>query len=198
MASPGSNLTTTRINRLLRPLRNKCNSLAELPSSSAVRAPKATYSSTSKIWAATDRPPLAMLQPTRPGGLRPIADDCLHTLELARRIYAVRDCFKNIIQVSFSSGNKFGIRRDQQSVPSLAEFCSMVIGSTIQDEFDEWSAKCRDDSDYLEDDEVLDMLNGIYEAVPTHYRRYALSTSLVLVSQLNTTPDGLPSHMRYK
>ncbi|KZP34316.1 hypothetical protein FIBSPDRAFT_5414 [Athelia psychrophila] len=187
MASPGSNLTTTRINRLLRPLRNKCNSLAELPSSSAAGAPKATYSSSAKGWSINDRPPLAMLQPARPGGLRPLTEDCMRTMELARRIFAVRDCFKNIIQVSFNAGGKSSIRRDRQSIPSLAEFCSMVIGSTIQDEFDTFSAKGRDDSDFMGEDEVLDIANEIYEAVPTHYRRWT-TVSHALQMILNICP----------
>lgn len=98
----------------------------------------------------------------------------MQSMEVARRIYAVRDCFRNIIQVSFGAGSKSSAVRNQQSIPSLAEFCSMVIGSTIQDEFDAFSAKARDDSDFMGEDEVLDVANGIYEAVPTHYRRCVL------------------------
>lgn len=122
----------------------------------------------------------------------------MRTMELARRIFAVRDCFKNIIQVSFSAGSESAIRRDQQSIPSLAEFCSMVIGSTIQDEFDEFSAKGRDDSDFMGEDEVLDIANGIYEAVPTHYRRCVISTIPFIIRRLTLSAGGRLYLMRYR
>lgn len=122
----------------------------------------------------------------------------MRTMELARRIFAVRDCFKNIIQVSFNAGGKSSIRRDRQSIPSLAEFCSMVIGSTIQDEFDTFSAKGRDDSDFMGEDEVLDIANEIYEAVPTHYRRCVISTIPVLSRRLSLSTGGRRFPMRYR
>lgn len=171
MASPGSNLTTTRINRLLRPLRNKCNSLAAVSSSSAASTSAATYSSNPKAW--STNPPLAVLQPARQGGLRALSEDCMRTLDLSRSIYAVRDCFRNVIEVSFGARSKVSMRKNNDSIPSLGAMCSMIIGTTIQEEHDSFSAKGREEADYMDDEAVLELSNETYEAIPTHYRRCA-------------------------
>src|ERR1700691_1315290 len=124
-------LTTTRINRLLRPLRNKCNTLASVAKLSALTP--TTYSS-SQAWSSHDSPPLTILQPPGNVGIRiHLDDDYMRTVELARRIYPVRDCFRNVVQVTFGTAGTNGSR----GIPSLGEMCSMVIGATIQTEFDE-------------------------------------------------------------
>ncbi|KAF7979892.1 hypothetical protein HWV62_40685 [Athelia sp. TMB] len=94
------------------------------------------------------------------------------------------------------TGTKFTTRRDQQSVPSLAEFCSMIIGSTIQDEFDEWSAKGRDDSDYMEDDEVLDMVN-VNLARESHTLLHKLLSMAISSSPASPSPLSHPAHSSY-
>jgi hypothetical protein len=93
---------------------------------------------------------------------------------LARRIYAVRDCFRNVIQVAFGVDVKQP-GGDAQAIPSLAAMCSMVIGTAIQAQFDfDSAAKTDTHNDYLEEEEVIELTNEIYEAVPLYYRKWVI------------------------
>lgn len=177
MASPANNLATSRINRLLRPLRNKCASLASLPSSSAYAVPS-TYSSKDATWSINDPPPLVMLQPPGGAGVRIHLDEhYMKSLELSRRLYAVRDCFRNLVLTTFGTSARSSRRTGANGVASLAAMCSMVIGEAIQAECTtNTAAKELDDEERMDDEEIMEMTNEIYEAVPVHYRRQVSTT----------------------
>jgi hypothetical protein len=174
MIPPGNGLSTPRINRLLRPLRNKCTALASESSSAPFM--HATYFNNRTGWSRQDSPPLALLQPPGNVGIRVhLDDDYMRTVELARRLYAVRDCFKNVLQVAFGVDAEQPARRSGKDIPTLGAMCSIVIGTTIQVQFDENAvAKAEGDDDYMEEEEVMALANEIYEAVPLHYRRCLL------------------------
>jgi hypothetical protein len=131
------------------------------------------YSNSQGIWSNHEPPPLATLQPPRNVGVRiHLDDDFQKIMEVARKVYAVRDCFRNIVQVAFGVAAKKYHCDDGEGIPTLGAMCSMVIGTSIQAEFDDnIVAKGEDNDGYMEDDEVMELVNDIYEAVPTHYRR---------------------------
>ena len=171
MIPPGDSMSTTRINRLLRPLRNKCTALASEPSSAPFM--HTTYSSNQGGWLSQDSPPLALLQPPGNIGIRiHLDDDYVREMELARRIYAVRDCFKNVLQVAFGLEAEKTAGRDGEGIPTLRAMCSMIIGATIQAQFDQnAAAKTEGDEDYMEEEEVMELANEVYEVIPLHCRR---------------------------
>ena len=154
--------STRRINCLLRPLRNRCTSLASCYTDSGSRSGLfATYSSRTSSVSHTDDsdfPPLSVLQPPMNTGARiHFAKHRIESLEISRKLYAIRDCFQEI--VSKTDGKETaGIRR----VMSLAAICSIVVGENMQCEVNM-------NSDAVEDANIF---NDIYEAVPLHYRRY--------------------------
>jgi hypothetical protein len=172
--SPRDSLSTPHINRLLRPLRNKCTVLA---SSSPNPTQPQTYSNNRSYqtgWSSRYSPPLTPIQPPGNIGIRiHLDDDYIRAAELARRIYAIRDCFRNVVQVSFGVGvGVNGSYRHALRIPSLAAMCAIVIGTTIQAEFDEIvAAKAANYNDHLDSDEVMELAYGMYEAIPPHYRR---------------------------
>jgi len=153
----GAHLTTSRVNRLLRPLRNKCSSLAALPKT----ASRATYSKQPSNWDPDSRPPLTVLCP--PAATKKLTLDrrSADEFELSRRIYAVCDAFKNIAHVAYG-------RPCSQRIPSLAAMCTLVIGGNMPAENSD-SIDSSDDS--TDEHDPLDV-DGIYEAVPPHHRGY--------------------------
>lgn len=65
-----------------------------------------------------------------------------------------------------------GFYKHALRIPSLAAMCAIVIGTTIQAEFDEIvAAKTADYDDHLDSDEVIELAYEMYEAIPAHYRR---------------------------
>lgn len=197
MSSLDSNLTTTRINRLLRPLRNKCASLATLAShSTTLHTAASTYLNQTTGWSDQDAPPLALLRPPSGLGARTHLDEnAIKSLELSRAIYDVRDCFRNLTRAVLGTE---GLRADYSGGISLAAMCSRKIGQTIQAEFnDNLAARVDKHENAMDDDEQMELTIEIYEAVPTHYRKYVpkfvTRSSLTIVG----FPDGQLSQMPY-
>ena len=94
-------------------------------------------------------------------------DNYMKTQELSRRIYAVRDCFRNVVQVSFGTSEKCRSPGGRDGVASLGAMCSMVIGSAIQAEYDSnVPANGGDDDEYMAEEELMEFANEIYEAIP--------------------------------
>ena len=158
MAESGTHLATSRVNRLLRPLRNKCNTLAALQKTPA--ASRVTYSRQPSSWDPASRPPLTILSFL--GGNKKLVLDTRSPdeFELSRRIHAVCDAFKNIAHVAFGQPHS-------ERIPSLAAMCSLVIGRNMPSE----DTLAGPDEDSFDD--TLDA-DGIYETVPSYYRRYLL------------------------
>ncbi|KAF8557982.1 hypothetical protein OG21DRAFT_79678 [Imleria badia] len=184
----GVHLTTSRVNRLLRPLRNKCNTLAALPKSAT--ASRVTYSKQSSNWDPDTRPPLIVLCP--PAGIKKLTLDrrSADVFELSRQIHAVCDAFKNIAHVAYGQPCK-------QRIPSLAAMCTLVIGGNMPaTNSDSTSVDSGEDS--TDENELLDV-DGIYEAVPQHYRRFlivshALSMILCICTHHHTLVTILLDH----
>lgn len=187
-----SDLSVTRINRLLRPLRNKCGQLASsTPSSSRrSRANPITYASNSAAtqWQSDDHPPLLILQTPQHLVSRVHLDrHSLGNLDLSRKIYAVVDAFRNLLQASF------GVERDKaekSSFLSLTDLCAAVVGEHVQAEI-EWSAREKEEDD-MEEDAEREIVEDIYESVPSQFRRFVhLSKFWVYLNiQPATVVDG--------
>ncbi|KAG2128621.1 uncharacterized protein EDB93DRAFT_1095928, partial [Suillus bovinus] len=170
----GSHLTTSRINRLLRPLRNKCLSLSKLLSTARHSASRSTYSSHSQVWPLDSPPPLTLLpQPSSAIRGRFSYFDKAEDLELSRLIHAVCDAFRCVLQVTH--GTVPG-----ESVPSLAAMCCFVVGENVPLS----GIGMRDSQEeVVDEDELMKTMEDIYDAIPTYYRRHSIAShalSLVL------------------
>ncbi|KAK2467805.1 hypothetical protein APHAL10511_000100 [Amanita phalloides] len=145
-------LSFSQVDRTLRPLRNKSNALATFLSKSA------------------DVPPLSLIPPPDSDGSRIHFDKHrLSTLELSRRLYSVRDCFRDILAKIL--GKKI---ISKHRVVSLADLCATVVGSRLHEESDETRGS-------EEENPAIELL----EAIPLQYRRKAVvAHSVELVLQL--------------
>ncbi|KAH9025663.1 hypothetical protein EDB84DRAFT_1440339 [Lactarius hengduanensis] len=166
-----------RINRLLRPLRNKCTILASCTpsgqSSSAVPA-TITYGSTSSKLSRAP-PSLDILRD--PTYLESKSLDAL-----ARQIYAVTGAYRNVVQAALTND----LDGSYRGVLSLADMCAATVGRNLQAEVVQGLAALGEETD-----EAVEMtLSGeLYESVPMHCRRWTLvahATSLVV--------DTCPNH----
>lgn len=171
-------ITTSRINRLLRPLRHKCAKIPLLPVLSTAKV-SATYSSRRNIDSValstscpdqySEWPPLSVLPHPESIKLRPqLHKSYTETLELSRKLYAVRDCFRRIVQVAFGAealleGSARGGPRSR--VLSLSAMCSIVVGQNIADYTEE-----TDEFD-MDNGESIEIINELHEWVPLHHRR---------------------------
>ena len=162
----GLHLTTSRVNRLLRPLRNKCNSLASFPKSATTS--RVTYSKQPSKWDPDSRPPLIVLCSSAGSRKSTLDGRSAEEFELSRRINAVCDAFKNITHVAYG-------QPCAQRIPSLAAMCTLAIGRNMPATgLDSTLVDSGEDS--TDEDDLLDM-DAIYETVPPHYRRYLWSSS---------------------
>lgn len=167
----------SRINRLLRPLRNRCISLASFATEGCLSSDYAKRSSKISLNHANDPdfPPLSFLQPPMDMGSRIHFDKHhIESLEMSRKLYAVRDCFQEI--VSKTGRKNIATTGTRRSVMSLAAICSVLVGENMPSEVDV-------NSDDVEDENLV---NDIYEAVPLQYRRFALLAHAINLV-LNTT-----------
>ncbi|EAU91354.2 hypothetical protein CC1G_07389 [Coprinopsis cinerea okayama7 len=187
MSTDPKALTTAAINRLLRPLRTCCNVLAKLPlptQATGASRPSATYSSTSTnrlglIQINQKHDPLVILPP--PDKLASqlyFSQEYRGSLELARRVYAVRDAFKNIV-VKAKNANV------STRVIPLTALCAITIGQNLQ----EWEEPDDQDDDQQQQDASNDIsyADEMYEAVPAAYRAWLL-VSHALAIILDTCP----------
>lgn len=180
-----------RINRLLRPLRNKCAIMASSTTSSqpSSAAPVTiTYESTSSNLSRVP-PSLDILRDPK----LLISRAHLESRSLdaaARQIYAVTDAYRNVVQAALTSdldGSCCGVL-------SLADMCAATVGRNLQSEVGKGLAALDG-----EIDEALEMTlsSERYESVPMHYRRYDASFRCC-VNVKHLIPSGGPSsHMRH-
>ncbi|KZT67196.1 hypothetical protein DAEQUDRAFT_813057 [Daedalea quercina L-15889] len=192
--SNGAHLTTTRVNRLFRPLRAKCTALAEFSSPRSQTRPlvSVTYSRHSRPLTRTasadhDAPPLTILQPPETLGSRIHFDrTSLDNLQLSRKIYEVRDAFRSLVQAVLGADST-SPRDDVPHIRSLAAICATVIGQNIQSEIIACQADLDDEVDNLSANISTDIQEKLYEAVPLHCRSHTvISHALTLV--LETCP----------
>ncbi|TFY53227.1 hypothetical protein EVJ58_g9567, partial [Rhodofomes roseus] len=190
----GTHLTTSRINRLFRPLRAKCTALAEFFSPRSYKRPhvSVTYSHHSRPPSRTastdyDAPPLAILQPPESLGSRIHFDrTSLENVQLSRKIYEVRDAFRSVVQAALGSDST-GPRNDALRIRSLAAMCASIIGEQVQAEIAARQDEAEDELEELYANIAADTQEELYEAVPLHYRSHTvISHALTLV--LETCP----------
>ncbi|KZT04690.1 uncharacterized protein LAESUDRAFT_814035 [Laetiporus sulphureus 93-53] len=176
-------LTTSRINRLFRPLRAKCTALAEFVSVSTRKraAVSVTYSRTTRFASAhvfvdRDVPPLALLQP--PEALRSrihLDRTSMDNLQLSRKIYDVRDAFKNILQASLGSTAV----RGHSGPSSLAALCAGIVGENLHDDVEAYQEGLLQMGNDTDEHAAMEFLDDLYEAVPGHYRSFAVTSHAV-------------------
>lgn len=163
----GPQLSTSRINRLLRPLRNRCTSLMVFSAEKRRLATCVTYSSRSggsMDAGFGSAPPLSILQPPSSIGTHLHFEKySAQRLELSRKIYGIRDCFRDIVTKTQEHGRN-GKRTYGASnrVISLSSLCAIYVGENIS---------CETGQDNLDDIESTDLINELYEIVPTEHRR---------------------------
>ncbi|KAF7362059.1 hypothetical protein MVEN_00551300 [Mycena venus] len=152
-------LSTSRISRLLRPLRTKCIALAAVhPTSSATTS---TYGSKP----CSVQPHLLEVLPP-PDTIRSYHVDHRSVASLRAALYAVRDSFREIVVKTKPAGEFAAGRR----VPRLADLCSTIVGQNMEGEEDS-PADAEEDSEEFSEMENIEKL---YEIIPVQYRRSAL------------------------
>ena len=119
--STGTHLTTSRIHRILRPLKTKCAGLASSAASAGGKSTggvKITYGSRNRISRTNsssfspansdEPPPLAILPPPEQIHHHKSTsqyDSTGKQLALSKGIYGVRDAFKNVMTIAFGYGS---------------------------------------------------------------------------------------------
>lgn len=93
---------------------------------------------------------------------------------MSRRVYAVRDSFKDIV-VKTKSGQIQQIGSGNE-VMALSAMCSMVIGANLQYEVDEENDDDMDGTNFADE---------LYEAVPLEYRRFVTSQLHIFIVTYN-------------
>lgn len=149
--SESQGLSTSRISRLLRPLRTKCIALTAAHPTTYAK-PAAYGSRTSSV----ESPPLDVLPP-------PDASQTDHrsVATLRAALYGVQACFREIVIKTQPSE----VSRAGQRVPRLADLCSTIVGENIEVE----------DASRAEDSGQLAEMENLYEFIPVQYRRFACS-----------------------
>ncbi|TFK25498.1 hypothetical protein FA15DRAFT_668372 [Coprinopsis marcescibilis] len=167
MNTDPSSLTT--INRLLRPLRTRSSVLAKVATTNNHSTnPSATYSSSNRsvLRIVPQSSPLNILPPPhKVASQLYFSKEEKGTLDLARRIYAVRDAFKNIVvkaDLPVDAGSR---------VMPLSALCASIIGQHMQ----EWEEPEDADNEHQSSFEVVPTYSEeMYDAVPGSYRSHLL------------------------
>src|SRR5258707_1937459 len=159
-------LSVSRINRLLLPLRNKSAILASATSRPSGSTAPITYGSTSlPLQEARAPPPLDVLHDPK------LVISCAHqesrSLDtLARQIYAVTNAYRNIVQAALSGGLD-GSRRD---VLALTDICAASIGRNTRGEVARYLDTFEGEPDEVDAKETA-LVDELYESVPARFRR---------------------------
>lgn len=145
--------TTSRISRLLRPLKCKClallSYLKETPTVTTTYGsrylPSSQELSSSKV-------------PSNIGIRIHFSKDTVQSLELSRRIYAVRDCYSDLI--SKADAFRQDATTGSPTLTSLADLCSVILGAQIP---------CNE-ADGLEYEAEANSSEVLFGAIPPAYR----------------------------
>ncbi|KAI0958276.1 hypothetical protein AcV7_004139 [Taiwanofungus camphoratus] len=176
-------LNTTRIHRLLRPLRSKCTALSTAYSVPSQHKPSVstTYSKLSRRpyrRPHNDAVPLPLTVLQYPENLRTNSE-----WHLSQKIKEIQDTFRNLVRVAQYSipPNECG-----RSTRSLAAMCAVIVGDNIHSDiqvYQEFEGGAVD----VNGDISTEISDQIYELVPPHYRGYTLvSHALALI--MDTCP----------
>ncbi|PBK73712.1 hypothetical protein ARMSODRAFT_952818 [Armillaria solidipes] len=170
-ATDSDRLSVKRISRLLRPLRIRCQALRLC--STVPTAQVATYSC--RRGASCSDTPLSLLPPPNSAASRLIFDrNSSAVLELSRKIYAIRDAFRDLVLNTRPPDRK-------SSDTTLAALCATVIGVNMEHR----------DGQAVEGEQDIeeDAVELLYEAVPAPYRRRTL-----LAHAVNLIISDCPPH----
>jgi hypothetical protein len=163
-------LSVSRINRLLRPLRNKCAIFASATSRPSGSAVQITYGSNSSLSLETRAPPpLDVLHD--PKLVLSRAHQESRSLDtLTRQIYAITNTYRNIVQAALSGG----IGGSCRDVPTLTDLCAALIGRNIKGEVAGCLATFEGEPDENDAKETA-LVDELYESVPARFRRYVIA-----------------------
>ncbi|KAI0331200.1 hypothetical protein GY45DRAFT_654609 [Cubamyces sp. BRFM 1775] len=169
-------LSTSRVNRQLRSLRAKCASLNELQRRTlAPSKPNVSVTYGSSRTAARrpqeedDVPPLAILQCLDNFGMRLHLDRAIvENMQLSKRIYEVRDAFRNIVQACTTSPSN-SADNGKGRISSLTAICARLIGEHVQSEVKATAEEMADEHG-REDGLAAQVMDELYEQVPTPHR----------------------------
>jgi hypothetical protein len=187
--SAAAELSIARINRLLRPLRNKCAILASATSRPSTSVAPITYASSSSPSLEARVPPsLDVLRDPKCVVSR--AHQESRSLDaLARQIYAVTNAYRNVVQAALP--NEFSASCPK--VLALTDICAASVGQDIQAEVVRGLAML-EEHDEAEETALVDKL---YEFVPVRFRRCAASFYYIVTAS-HLMPVGGPSlHTRH-
>lgn len=146
--STGTHLTTSRIHRILRPLKTKCAGLAliaPLAGGKSTGGIRITYSSRNKLSRTNssssstsnsdERPPLTILPPPEQihhSKSTSQYDSTGNLLALSKNIYGIRDAFKNVISIAFGSvSDEPHTRSSTSSAASVDQAASSSKGRVV-------------------------------------------------------------------
>ncbi|KAF9649435.1 hypothetical protein BDM02DRAFT_3268758 [Thelephora ganbajun] len=204
--STGTHLTTSRIHRILRPLKTKCAGLASTMVSAVGKSTggvRVTYGSRTRISRTNsssfsssnsdELPPLAILPP--PGQMHHSRstsqyDSTGKQLALSKNIYGIRDAFKNVINIAFGCGSDEPHTRSSGSsavsVDCVASSSKRRVVSlaglcaiVVGKELGVGQEGDREDEENTngdEEGEATRWLDEIYEEIPFHVRRWAVAS----------------------
>ena len=163
-------LSVSKINRLLRPLRNKCTIFASATSRPSGSVVPITYGSSSSLSLETrEPPPLDILHDPKLVISR--AHQESRSLDtLARQIYAVTNTYRNVVQAALS-GRVDASRRD---VLALTDICAASIGRNIKAEVVECLTTLEGEPGE-EDAKETALVDELYESVPARFRRCVIA-----------------------
>ena len=172
-------LSVSRINRLLRPLRNKCAILASATSRPSGSTVPITYGSNSSLSLEIRAPPpLDVLHDPNIAISR--AHQESRSLDtLARQIYAVTNTYRNVVQAALS-GRVDGSRRN---VLALTDICAATIGRNIKGEVAGFLTTFEGEPDE-EDAKETALVDELYELVPARFRRCVIACRYIFLQTI--------------
>ena len=168
-------LSITRINRLLRPLRNKCGILVSATSRSSGLVAPITYGSSLSL--ETRVPPsLDVLRDPKLVVSR--AHQESRSLDaLARQIYAVTNAYRNVVQAALPND----VPTSRRQVLALTDICAASVGRNIQAEV----ARCVATLEEPDEAEETALVDELYESVPARFRRCAASFCYIVTPAIS-------------
>ncbi|KAI9457418.1 hypothetical protein F5148DRAFT_347258 [Russula earlei] len=178
-------LSVSRINRLLRPLRNKCAIFAfaiSRPSTSSSAVPITYGSGSLPPLDARVPPPLDVLQDSKLVILH-AHQESRSSGALARQIFAVTNAYRNVVQAAVPGGPD-GSRRN---VLPLTDICAASVGRNIRREVAQCLAASEGEPDETGETALVD---ETYESVPMRFRNWTLITHAT--SEIVDTCPGHP------
>lgn len=162
-------LSTARVSRLLRPLRLKCSVLAS-SSSTFEPIPRTGFAEGSSLPTQHDSLLSIIPPPERLRALFKLDRASRANIELSKKLYDVRDAFRNVIQavhVPVPSQRTPAVTQLQR-IRSLTSLCAATVGEHMEEQVR--LARAEREEDTVDNDD-LDIINELYEAVPEHYRK---------------------------